>query len=91
MLPKTAAILVVVVLLVGSSGKSAKAKGAFLSGCVQSGAAKSVCKCVYGHLEDTYSPDMLQALAEPLTAIPASTMQAIATNTAKYAAMCVAE
>jgi hypothetical protein len=91
MLPKTTAIFVVVVLLVGCSGKSAKAKGEFLSGCVQSGTAKSVCTCVYDHLEDTYSPETLQALAESPSAFPDSTIQAISRDTGKYAAMCLAK
>jgi hypothetical protein len=89
MRPKTTAILVIVISLVGCSGKSAKAKGEFLSGCIQSGTTKPVCTCVYDHLEDTYSSETLQALAESPSAFPASTTQAIATDTSKYAAMCL--
>lgn len=91
MLPKTTAMLVVVFLFVGCSSKSAKARGEFLSGCVQSGTAKSVCTCVYDHLEDTYRPETLQVLADPHSEVPASAIQAIATDTSKYAAMCLAK
>jgi hypothetical protein len=88
MLAKTAAILMMLFVLMGCSSKTAKIKGEFLSGCVQGGADKSICKCIYDHLEDVYSPEELQELANSATVASSKVVQSIVKDTYKYALIC---
>ncbi len=54
-------------LLISACGdENSKLRGEFVSGCVQGGSRKSACECLFGKLEEHYSPKELKALNQPL-------------------------
>lgn len=54
-------IIAAILLLMGCSDENSHARGHFLSGCVQSGAPKVICQCVFQKLEAKYSPAELRS------------------------------
>ncbi|QAY89983.1 hypothetical protein CUN63_08580 [Pseudomonas sp. ACM7] len=52
-------------LLTGCSDENSRARGEFLSGCVQSGASKAICQCTFQKLEAKYSPAQLRSSSNP--------------------------
>lgn len=50
-------------ILAGCADKNSKIRGEFLSGCLQGGTSKSVCKCVFGKLKETYTDEEFTQLA----------------------------
>ncbi|MDH0894866.1 MULTISPECIES: hypothetical protein [unclassified Pseudomonas] len=44
------------------SDENSKVRGEFLAGCVQGGASKGLCSCVFEKLEDSYTTAELQKL-----------------------------
>ena len=59
--------------LTGCSDENSQVKGEFLSGCVQGGASKSLCSCIFGKLEQKYSPAEMKAMGPPLQHLKTST------------------
>lgn len=55
-------------LFLGACGdENSKLRGEFVSGCVQGGSRKSACECLFGKLEEHYSPKELRALNQTRT------------------------
>ena len=57
-------------LLAACGDENAKLRGEFLSGCVRGGSPKSACECLFGKLEEHYSPKELRALNQTRTPPP---------------------
>lgn len=57
-------------LLAGCGDENATLRGEFLSGCVRGGSPKSACECLFGKLEEHYSPKELRALNQTATPPP---------------------
>lgn len=45
--------------LAGCSDENSKFKGEFLSGCMQGGASKALCGCMYDKLISKYTPEQM--------------------------------
>lgn len=54
--------VITLVALAGCSDENSQIRGQFISGCMQSGASKSICSCMFGSLEKIYSPTEMKAL-----------------------------
>jgi hypothetical protein len=50
------------VTLAGCSDENSQVRGKFLSGCVQGGASKSICSCMFEKLEEKYSPAEMKTM-----------------------------
>lgn len=57
-------------LLAACGDENAKLRGEFVSGCMQAGSRKSACECLFGKLEERYSPKELRALNQTLNPPP---------------------
>jgi hypothetical protein len=88
MLKKATTVLIAAMMLVGCSSKTSVGKGSFLSGCIKAGSSASVCKCVYAHLEDTFTPEQMQMLGGTLQDADPDTLQAIVKDGIRFAAIC---
>ena len=53
-------------LITACGDENSKLRGEFVSGCVQGGSRKSACECLFGKLEEHYSPKELNALNQTL-------------------------
>ncbi|MBD9415244.1 hypothetical protein IB234_11835 [Pseudomonas sp. PDM16] len=49
-------------VLAACSDENSKVRGEFLAGCVQGGAPKSTCSCVFEKLQDVYTTAELQQM-----------------------------
>lgn len=58
-------MITALLLLVGCSDENSHARGEFLSGCVQSGTPKAICRCTFQKLETKYSPEELRSVTSP--------------------------
>lgn len=56
--------------LAGCSDPQSKARGEFLAGCVQGGASKAVCGCVYERLEQRFTREELAEFTKPSVTAP---------------------
>lgn len=75
---RTRLILMALLLVLGGcSDENSRAKGEFLSGCVQSGAPKAVCICTYEKLEQKYSPQDLISMERRYHTPPDSLLQEV--------------
>lgn len=63
--------------LVGCSDESSQTRGEFLSGCVQSGAPKPICACMFEKLEEKYSPAELKAMTRNYVDPPEGLLQEV--------------
>lgn len=60
---KLAALIISLPLsITACSDENSKVRGEFLAGCVQGGASKALCSCIFEKLEDTYTTAELQKL-----------------------------
>ncbi|WP_448653546.1 hypothetical protein ACSHWC_10475 [Pseudomonas fluorescens] len=63
---KLSLALACVFLMAGCSDENKVVRGEFLAGCVQGGAPKSICSCMFEKLEEKYSPAQLKELNRPM-------------------------
>ncbi|MDN7941553.1 hypothetical protein QZM76_25195 [Burkholderia multivorans] len=85
----TAASLLALLALAGCSDRNAKVREVFMSGCLQSGATTAVCRCIFKHVEQAYSPDQLDALNLPAYTLTSSAARMFAADSLRFAAMCI--
>ena len=49
-------------IMISCSDKNDELKGQFVAGCMQGGAPKSACMCIYEKLEEKYTAEEMQGL-----------------------------
>lgn len=70
MKPVSLLLLLLAVSLSGCGDEQSRMKGEFISGCIHSGAKKSVCSCIFDTITEKHAPSTLVRLMHPAT--PAS-------------------
>jgi hypothetical protein len=66
-----------IAFLYGCSDENKEVRGEFLAGCIQGGATKSICSCIFKKIEGKYTPDELKKLNSPMNAPPESFLRDI--------------